>query len=185
MVEIMKSNNALIGDSGYVGSTLRRQIDFKCHYRSNNILEIDGLSLENIVCAAAPAQKWIANREPEADLHKIESLIKHLRTVQCNTFILISTVDVFENSTAYQFSLDEEKNIILDGKNLDEVITGNKRWEAINLPEMIINVGYTAFLNHYLDNGVKNGSDVITNDKSYTFSTDVLGSEPILAVPIS
>jgi hypothetical protein len=49
-----------------------------------------------VVCAGAPAQKWIANREPEADRLKIEGLIAHLKTVQCETFILISTVDVFK-----------------------------------------------------------------------------------------
>jgi hypothetical protein len=49
-----------------------------------------------VVFAAAPAQKWIANHEPVADRQNIESLIAHLKTVTCKTFILISTVDVFK-----------------------------------------------------------------------------------------
>lgn len=97
IVIILKSRKALIGDSGYVGTTLRRQTDFQCCYRSNNISEIAGKNFENVVCSAAPAQKWIANREPNADRQNIESLIAHLKTVTCKTFILISTVDVFNN----------------------------------------------------------------------------------------
>jgi nucleoside-diphosphate-sugar epimerase len=90
-------NNALIGCSGFVGSTLLKQVPFDALYRSTNIGEIDRNSFDTVVCAAAPAQKWIANREPEADLQKIEELIVHIKTVQCKTFILISTVDVFKN----------------------------------------------------------------------------------------
>jgi len=96
--------NALIGFSGYVGSTLVKQTAFEGLYRSTNISDIEGQSFDTVVCAGAPAQKWIANREPEADKQKIEGLIAHLRTVQCKTFILISTVDVFKHPIA----IDEE-----------------------------------------------------------------------------
>lgn len=87
--------NALIGYSGFVGSTLTRQARFEDVYRSADIGSIDGRSFDLVVCAAAPAQKWIANREPGPDLENIERLISHLKTVRCNMFALISTVDVF------------------------------------------------------------------------------------------
>lgn len=90
--------NSLIGFSGYVGSTLLKQEDFTYLYRSTNIGDIHNQSFDTLVCAGAPAQKWIANQDPQADRQKIESLITHLKTVQCKTFILISTVDVFKNS---------------------------------------------------------------------------------------
>lgn len=89
--------NALIGFSGFVGGTLLKQGEFEALYRSTNISEIEGKTFDTVVCAGAPAQKWIANREPEADRQKIDGLIAHLKTIQCNTFILISTVDVFQN----------------------------------------------------------------------------------------
>lgn len=89
--------NSLIGFSGYVGGTLLKQESFTSLYRSTNIGDIDNQSFDTVVCAGAPAQKWIANREPEADRQKIEELIAHLKTIQCKTFILISTVDVFKN----------------------------------------------------------------------------------------
>ena len=89
--------HALIGFSGFVGSTLLKQAPFESLYRSTNISDIEGQSFDIVVCAGAPAQKWIANREPEADRQKIEGLITHLKTIKCNTFILISTVDVFKS----------------------------------------------------------------------------------------
>ena len=89
--------NALIGFSGFVGSTLLKQAPFDARYRSTDIGEINGGEFDTVVCAGAPAQKWISNREPDVDLQKIKGLISHLKTIQCKTFILISTVDVFKN----------------------------------------------------------------------------------------
>lgn len=90
-------NNALIGFSGFVGSTLQRQAHFDSLYRSSNIHEIENCEFDTVVCAGASAQKWIANREPAEDRKKIESLIGYLQTIKCKKFILISTVDVFKN----------------------------------------------------------------------------------------
>lgn len=104
--------NALIGFSGFVGGTLLKQAEFDSLYRSTNIAEIENQSFDTVVCAGAPAQKWIANREPEADRLKIEKLIAHLKTVKCRTFILISTVDVFKSA------IDVDENSPVDETDL-------------------------------------------------------------------
>lgn len=96
--------DALIGYSGFVGGTLLKQAHFDALYRSTNIGEIEGRSFNTMVCAGAPAQKWIANRDPDGDRQKIESLITSLQTVRCRTFVLISTVDVFQRAVG----VDEE-----------------------------------------------------------------------------
>ena len=88
--------NSIIGFSGFVGSTLLKQSSFDSLYRSTNISDINDKVFNTIVCTAAPAQKWLANRDPLADRQNIDSLIAHLKTVACQTFILISTVDVFK-----------------------------------------------------------------------------------------
>lgn len=88
--------NALIGFSGFVGSTILKQANFSALFRSTNIHEIENGEFDVVVCAGAPAQKWIANRDPANDRKKIESLINHLRTIKCKKFILVSTVDVFK-----------------------------------------------------------------------------------------
>lgn len=91
-------NSALVGYTGFVGSTLLKQASFEAKYRSTNIQEIEGREFDLVVCAGAPAQKWIANKEPEEDKKKINSLIGHLSKVKCKTFVLVSTVDVFDNA---------------------------------------------------------------------------------------
>ncbi|MFM0324036.1 NAD-dependent epimerase/dehydratase family protein [Caballeronia glebae] len=111
-------SNALIGFSGFVGQTLLKQSQFESLYRSTNIGQIDGQSFDHVVCAGTPAQKWIANRDPEADLRNIEGLIAHLRTIHCRHFTLISTVDVFKTP----IGVDEDSSVDEDdlhayGKN--------------------------------------------------------------------
>jgi nucleoside-diphosphate-sugar epimerase len=89
-------SKALIGYTGFVGSTLIKQTQFDSCFRSTNIMEINNQSFEIVVCAGAPAQKWVANSDPKYDQQRIESLISHLSTIKCQKFILISTVDVFK-----------------------------------------------------------------------------------------
>ncbi|MEI6847599.1 MAG: hypothetical protein WCK32_06125 [Chlorobiaceae bacterium] len=88
----------LVGESGFVGSTLKKQTSFDFLYRSVNIGSIDYNSFDKLVCAAAPAQKWIANQSPQVDLQNIKYLIEHIKSITCGYFILISTVDVFKDS---------------------------------------------------------------------------------------
>src|SRR5690606_37952085 len=87
---------ALIGYTGFVGSTLLKQEQFDERYRSSNIQDIRNKNFDMIVCAGAPAQKWIANSRPQEDSDNIDRLIAHLQTVKTKCFILISTVDVFQ-----------------------------------------------------------------------------------------
>jgi len=93
----VKMSKALIGYTGFVGSTLIKQTQFDEFYRSSNIGDIKGKNFDVVVCAGAPAQKWIANADPESDRKKIDSLIACLNSIECKTFILISTVDVFKS----------------------------------------------------------------------------------------
>lgn len=104
-------DNALIGFSGFIGSVLLKQTHFSALYRSNNIHEIENNIFNIVVCAGAPAQKWIANLKPAEDKLKIDLLIDYLRTIKCKKFILISTVDVFKEP----IDVDESTCIEEDG----------------------------------------------------------------------
>jgi nucleoside-diphosphate-sugar epimerase len=88
---------ALIGHTGLVGGNLRRQTDFDDHYNSKNIEQIAGKGYELIVCAGAPAVKWKANQEPEADLANLARLMEPLAQASAEHLVLISTVDVYPN----------------------------------------------------------------------------------------
>lgn len=86
---------ALIGHTGFVGGTLLRQAGFDDAYNSKNIDEIRGRSYDLVVCAGAPAAKWIANREPARDRAGLQRLADCLDTVTAARFLLISTIDVY------------------------------------------------------------------------------------------
>lgn len=87
---------ALIGYTGFVGSNLKKQHTFDDYYNSSNIQHINNnKNYTRVVCAGVSAQKWIANKEPIQDRKNIQNLIRHLKTLKTEKFILISTVDVY------------------------------------------------------------------------------------------
>lgn len=88
---------ALIGYTGFVGTTLLKQTNFTHLFRSINIEEIANQHFNLVVCAGAPAQKWLANKNPNNDFQNIKQLISYLETINCDRFVLVSTVDVFKN----------------------------------------------------------------------------------------
>jgi RmlD substrate binding domain len=86
---------AVIGYTGFVGSTICRQAGRAECYNSQNIEDIRTRTFDTVVCAGAPGAKWKANRDAAADLRSIERLIANVRRVQARQFVLISTIDVF------------------------------------------------------------------------------------------
>lgn len=101
---------ALIGCTGFVGTTLARSTFFDEGYHSTDISDIDGKSYDLIVSAGAPAKKWLANQKPEEDAAAIDSLIEHLKHVQARKFILVSTVDVF----SFPIGVDEKSLVSME-----------------------------------------------------------------------
>ena len=95
---LQNPRHALIGHSGFVGSTLKRQHCFSHQYRSTTIDEIANQAFDLVVCAGAPAKKWLANQQPLQDRCSITKLITALNSVQTERFVLISTVDVFAST---------------------------------------------------------------------------------------
>ena len=88
---------ALIGRTGFVGSTLAAQWTFDEAYASADVDRMRGRSYSLVVCAAAPGQKWLANRDAARDKASIARLIQTLSTFHAGTMVLISTVDVFRH----------------------------------------------------------------------------------------
>jgi nucleoside-diphosphate-sugar epimerase len=87
---------ALIGSTGFVGQNLLRQAgDFTDLYHSRNVHELAGREFELVVCAGAPAVKWLANKEPEQDRASLGRLRDALAETRAQELVLISTVDVY------------------------------------------------------------------------------------------
>ena len=78
-----------------MGQTLLRERSFDALYHSTDIHEIDGKNFDLLICAGVKAVKWYANQHAAEDRAGIDALIAHLKTVQAQRFVLISTVDVF------------------------------------------------------------------------------------------
>ena len=97
MKQIKDNKHGLIGHSGFVGSTLKKQHVFNSLFRSSDIETIQDQEFELLVCAGAQAKKWMANKNPNDDLRGIQKLMNALSRVRCKKFILISTVDVFSD----------------------------------------------------------------------------------------
>lgn len=88
-------NSALIGHTGFVGSTLAREGGYDHLFNSKNIDSIRGRRFDRVVCAGVSAVKWQANKDPDADWAGIQRLLEPLEDVEAEVFTLISTVDVY------------------------------------------------------------------------------------------
>jgi hypothetical protein len=100
----------LIGHTGFVGSTLKKQHHFNLFFQSTDIHTIANQEFDLVVCAGAPAKKWLANQRPVEDRESIEKLINALSSIRCEKFVLVSTVDVFSDPNGVDESSSVETN---------------------------------------------------------------------------
>ncbi|MGA0605003.1 pyridine nucleotide transhydrogenase [Phenylobacterium sp. VNQ135] len=127
--------DVLVGWSGFVGQTLLRQRSFDQTYRSTDIERIRGCEADLLICAGAPAQKWIADRAPEVDRAKLEGLAANLEQARARRLVLISTVDVFADSRGADEDSDPDAQApSAYGRNRRWL----ERWAANHFPEVLI-----------------------------------------------
>ena len=101
----IKKKTALIGHTGFIGSNLKNEYLFKEYYNSKNIKNIENKNYDLIVSCGNSSLKWRANKNPEEDFKNIKQFIEHIKKVKVKKFVLISTIDVYENpSDVYEDS---------------------------------------------------------------------------------
>jgi nucleoside-diphosphate-sugar epimerase len=191
-------SKALIGYTGFVGSNLVKQQNFDALYNSSNIDKIAGKHYDQIICAGVSAVKWLANREPVKDRDSIQGLIKNLKQVTTDKFILISTVDV------YPEPVDVDENTIINiedchpyGKHrleLEQFILNEFDALVVRLPGLFgsglkKNIIYDFLHNNDVEKINPNGSfqfyslEHLTNDINVALSNKLrvlnISSEPI------
>ena len=90
----------LIGDTGLVGTTLKKTINFDYGFNSKNLNDINNLDTSNydVYLCCLPATKWIVNQDVVGDLKNIIKIIDTLKKNKFNNIFLISTIDVYCNS---------------------------------------------------------------------------------------
>ena len=87
--------NILVGYTGFVGSNLSEQFRFDALFNSRNISEAFELSPDLCVYSGVPAEKFLANNNPEADKAVCEIAVENIIRINPKRLILISTIDVF------------------------------------------------------------------------------------------
>lgn len=102
---------ALIGYTGFVGSTLDAELQPSHRYRSTNIGDIRGETFDHIICAGVQAMKWWANKFPQEDKKGIMRLLDALADVKADRFTLISSIDV------YPAPRDVDESTVIDQTN--------------------------------------------------------------------
>ncbi len=90
---------ALVGYTGFVGSNILEGSKGKIQeqYNSKNIETAYGTSPDLLIYAGLRAEKYLANREPEADWKRILQAEENISRIAPKKLVLISTIDVFSH----------------------------------------------------------------------------------------
>lgn len=92
--------DALIGYTGFVGSTLRTQLPLEPElYCSLNIEDIKFKHFNNLYICCPTGKKYYVNQHSKEDLYNIMNILRILTTVTCNNCFMVSSQDA--NSTLY------------------------------------------------------------------------------------
>ena len=128
----------LVGYTGFVGSNLNEQYKFTKVFNSKNIEEAYNQNPDLLVYCGVPAQKFIANNNPNEDFKIIENAIENIKKISPKKIILISTIDIYDKpiDVNEDFFIVESKEAY--GKNrkfLEDWIQNNfKNYLIVRLP---------------------------------------------------
>lgn len=93
---------ALVGSNGTIGSSILNNMSFTHVYNSDNIEEMKLNAFDLVVVAAPSGNRLTVNKDPDADLRDVGSIMDAILHTQINRLVLISTVDtVAYPNTAY------------------------------------------------------------------------------------
>lgn len=102
----------LVGYTGFVGSNLKKTHKFDGLYDSKNVSESYGKEPDLLVYSGVPAQKFLANKEPEKDFEIIQNAIHNIKEINPKEIVLISTIDIYKNP------VDVNEDTIIETDNL-------------------------------------------------------------------
>ncbi len=118
----------LVGYTGFVGSNICNRENFDGLFNSQNIAEAFNGNPDILIYAGIPAQKFLANKNEQADMEIIENAISNIQKINPKKLILISTIDIYDKP----INVDENSTILVSkeayGKNryyLEEWVKNN------------------------------------------------------------
>ena len=89
--------DALVGYTGFVGSNIADKHKFDTLYNSKNIEAAYGTKPDLLVYSGVPAEMFLANKNPSADIALVENAIDNIRKIAPKQLILISTIAVLDD----------------------------------------------------------------------------------------
>lgn len=114
----MKRDEILVGYSGFVGSNLNKSYEFSSVFNSSNVKEAYGSNPDLCVYAGVRAEKFLANKNREADLQHIHESINNIININPKKLILISTIDVYPDPVEVdEFSKIDPGRLLTYGRN--------------------------------------------------------------------
>lgn len=96
--------NVLVGATGLFGKTISEKVLFSYKFSTLNIKSFSDLNdknIENMYLCCLQSKKYLVDEKPENDLDNIFSIVNHIKKVKPKNVILISTIDVYNNSPIY------------------------------------------------------------------------------------
>jgi sugar phosphate isomerase/epimerase/nucleoside-diphosphate-sugar epimerase len=103
-----KQTVCIIGYTGFVGGHLREAYPEADLINRSNMDRLVGASYDLVFCSCVPAVKWLANKEPDADLAAIREIQERVGKLgPCGRFVLISTIDVHDSAWVCEGEDDE------------------------------------------------------------------------------
>jgi len=100
----------LVGYTGFVGSNLNAQYQFNGVFNSTNIKKAFDLNPDLCVYAGVRAEKFLANKNPKADISLIKEAINNIKSINPKKLVLISTIDIYKEpfGCTESTAIDEE-----------------------------------------------------------------------------
>ena len=169
---------ALVGYTGFVGSNIIKSHHFDALYNSKNIAEAFGTKPDLLVYSGIPAEMFLANRNPSADLAVIENAADNIRKIAPKQIVLISSIAVVSNPVG----VDED--CVIDTNSLSSY--GLHRYKLEQMVREIVQDCHIARLPTLFGKGIKKNfiydmihffPTLLNKAKYEQFS----GAEPIVA----
>ena len=112
----------LIGNTGLVGKTIQKYENFDYYFNSSNINDFEDIvsDEDELFLSCLPATKWLVNKNLSNDMDNMYNIIKTISTKSYSKVVLISTIDVYNDSP---IGVDETYS-----PNISKLSYGNNRY---------------------------------------------------------
>jgi len=112
----------IIGNTGLVGKTLCESNNFDLLFNTSNIDKFEETVVDGseLYLSCLPATKWLVNKNLKSDFDNINNIINVLSKKKYSKIILISTIDIYNDSP---LMVDEDYN-----PNISKLNYGNNRY---------------------------------------------------------